>query len=165
MNSGTTPGKGGLIDLLFKHNNWANLRLLDACGALSQEQLGHEAAGTYGTIIGTMTHLVRAQERYLYHLDGYESSEPAQITIKDLHKRASESGEVLRQFAQNITEDRVLTIGSEEPEEIPAFVILLQALHHAEEHRAQVASIMGRLGVEPPGLSGWDYFDEVLAGS
>jgi uncharacterized damage-inducible protein DinB len=36
-------------------------------------------------------------------------------------------------------------------------VILTQLFHHANEHRAQVCTILGALGHEPPDVSAWGY--------
>ena len=44
--------------------------------------------------------------------------------------------------------------------EMPATIMLTQAINHATEHRAQVMVIMTQLGLQPPELDGWTYFDE-----
>jgi uncharacterized damage-inducible protein DinB len=48
-----------LIDA-FAHHNWATQRVIDACAALTPEQLATPAPGTYGSIIDTLRHLVGA---------------------------------------------------------------------------------------------------------
>jgi uncharacterized damage-inducible protein DinB len=37
---------------------------------------------------------------------------------------------------------------------------LLQAVNHGTEHRSQVATILTQLGVVPPEMDGWTYFEE-----
>ena len=44
----------------FDHHVWATLQLIDACLALSDEQLATTVPGTYGSILDTMRHLVGA---------------------------------------------------------------------------------------------------------
>ena len=44
---------------------WATERLLDACTALTPEQLNTPAPGTYGSILATLRHLVEADSWYL----------------------------------------------------------------------------------------------------
>ncbi len=39
----------------------------------------------------------------------------------------------------------------------PAGVFITQALHHANEHRAHICTILGALGHEPPDVSAWGY--------
>lgn len=55
---------------LFRQNQWANLRLLDACSELSEEQLDASIVGTYGSIQDTLCHIMAAEERYVYRLTG-----------------------------------------------------------------------------------------------
>jgi hypothetical protein len=38
-----------------------------------------------------------------------------------------------------------------------AGVDMTQALHHANEHRAHICTILGALGHEPPDVSAWEY--------
>lgn len=40
---------------------------------------------------------------------------------------------------------------------MPAGIFITQALHHANEHRAHLCTILGALGQEPPDVSGWGY--------
>ena len=58
----------------FDHHVWATLRILDACDALSAEQLQSTAPGTYGSILETLRHTVGADTGYLWVLtDGRRS--------------------------------------------------------------------------------------------
>ena len=51
---------------LFEHNRWANLQIIQACSALSDEQLDAEPQSvTKGTIRRTLVHLVSSQQSYL----------------------------------------------------------------------------------------------------
>src|SRR5512140_3235403 len=54
-----------LLDDSFEHHVWATLRLIDACLALTPEQLETPVPGTYGSILATMRHLVGADSWYL----------------------------------------------------------------------------------------------------
>jgi uncharacterized damage-inducible protein DinB len=48
---------------LFEHNNWANLRIIRACSALSDAQLDAEPqSATKGSIRLTLIHLVASQQ-------------------------------------------------------------------------------------------------------
>ncbi len=59
-----------MITDLYRHNEWANLRLLEACRALTDEQLDTRAVGTHGSIRGTCVHLVAGEQRYIRRLGG-----------------------------------------------------------------------------------------------
>jgi uncharacterized damage-inducible protein DinB len=157
-----------LTILFYRHNLWSNLRLCDACLRLNDEQINHSDSGTYGSIHRTLIHLIRAEARYLYHLVKWETTHASTAednpTVSDLKERVEESGKMLLQVATTIDPDGDIQIGDSD-DYLPAKVILLQAVHHAHEHRTQICSMMGQLGIEPPELSGWTYYYEEMIGS
>ena len=65
----TKPKESMHVEFI-RYNTWANLRLLEACEALSPEQLAASAPGTYGTIARTLEHLVDAEAFYYTLLTG-----------------------------------------------------------------------------------------------
>ena len=42
-------------------------------------------------------------------------------------------------------------------------VPLMQAIHHATDHRSHIATVLSQIGIRPPDLSVWAY-DEELRG-
>ena len=58
------------LDHVLRHNTWANGALLDFCRALDPARLDDQAAGTYGTLYGTLQHLVGAEQWYVQLLTG-----------------------------------------------------------------------------------------------
>ena len=53
------------LTTLYRHNRWANLRLLERCAGLSDEQLDATLLGTFGSIRDTLQHIVIAERSYL----------------------------------------------------------------------------------------------------
>jgi uncharacterized damage-inducible protein DinB len=51
-----------LLVTLYEHNTWANLRLLDFCAGLSDEQLDASAPGTCGRVRDTLVRIVRDKD-------------------------------------------------------------------------------------------------------
>jgi uncharacterized damage-inducible protein DinB len=47
------------------------------------------------------------------------------------------------------------------PRQVYKTVILTQVINHATEHRAQIMAILTQLGIQPPELDSWSYFDEL----
>lgn len=41
--------------------------------------------------------------------------------------------------------------------DVPAGVVLVQALHHGNEHRVQMVTVLSSIGVTPPAWGLWDY--------
>jgi uncharacterized damage-inducible protein DinB len=51
-----------LLVALYEHSTGANLRLLDFCARLSDEQLDASAAGTFRRVRHTLVHIVRDKD-------------------------------------------------------------------------------------------------------
>src|SRR5215510_1787861 len=50
----------------FEHHIWANDRILEACEALTPNQLDAAVPGTYGPIMETIRHLIQGDSFYLW---------------------------------------------------------------------------------------------------
>lgn len=151
---------------LFRHNLWANLRLLEACASLDEEQLAATFTGTYGSIYDTLTHILRAEQGYLRRLSGKQRAEPLRREdypdVEALRAHARFSGEGLIEVAASVQASDVLQIEWDDGRmvPVPASLLLTQAINHATEHRAQVMTILTQRGIDPPDLSGWQYAEE-----
>jgi hypothetical protein len=113
---------------------------------------------------------VGAEERYIFHITaGKQDLSPKdpenRPSIADIHKRAAASGKTILDLAISVDGQKLVWVGSgEETFQISIEALLLQALHHASEHRTQVETILGQMELETPGLSGWRYYDEEIVG-
>lgn len=152
-------GETALVTL-FRHNLWANLRLLDACAALDAAQLDEAVTGTYGAIYDTLNHLVRAEQGYLIQLTGQYPELRLRRTdrpsLDTLRAQARLSGVGLMAVAGTIAPSAMATWEDENGRwAIAAGVVLTQAINHATEHRAQIATTLAQIGVTPPEMDGW----------
>jgi uncharacterized damage-inducible protein DinB len=157
----------GLVDF-YKHNLWANVGLLDACAHLTDEQLHASVPGMYGRICDTLVHLFRAEDSYLARLLGRQPEDLLKVgefpDIETLREHARHSGEGLITVADTVDPAQVVRgTYRGEPFELPVIVLLMQAIHHATDHRSQIATVLSQLGMKPPDLSVWAY-DEVMRG-
>ena len=64
------PGDTSVLTTLFAHNTWANLKLLDFCERLSDQQLDASAIGGFGSIRDTLQHIVGAEVSYVERVNG-----------------------------------------------------------------------------------------------
>ena len=147
----------------FRYNRWANLHLLDICSSLPEQQLQLTAPGTYGTIAATLQHLLAAEQRYVRRLLGSEPrlSESDQFPgVASLKQHAERSGQDLIEAA-----DKVDGAGSyegrreEEPVRIKNWVVITQAIHHGNDHRTQICTILGQNGISVDDIDVWAYGD------
>lgn len=148
------------LEKLFEHNNWANLQIIEACSALSDEQLDAEPqSATKGTIRRTLLHLVNSQRGYLALLTlPVEARLQAVPPITDLQESARLSGEGLLALARDASGLFHQTqLQTTDGYYVEPWVVLLQVINHATEHREQIKSMLTFLGVTPPSIDGWDY--------
>jgi uncharacterized damage-inducible protein DinB len=108
-------------------------------------------------IIDTLRHLTDSEASYPYQLTGASPDHP-------WRGEAAVGLDVLaatwEQFlAGDVDSERLGESRSDKGEvfAIPAGVFITQALHHANEHRAQICTILGTLGQEPSDVSAWGY--------
>ena len=152
---------------LFRHNRWANRLMMEACQGLSDEDLDATVAGTYGSIRDTITHLVRAESGYAFRLIGGERIFPREAPFPGLEgaiEVLEETGASLEEVALDLDPSRIIEIVTDEATtQIPAFVVLLQAVNHATDHRSHIATILTQLGHQPPELDLWSYHEAGLS--
>lgn len=153
----------GLVDA-FRHSAWATQTLLACCRELSEEQLRATVTGVYGSVIDTLRHIVAAEASYLFRLTGEEPSwdrrEASPPDLATLTQRAQELAQRWEQFLSTpFDAERLLPIAWPDrgDYEVPAGVVLAQALHHADDHRSQVCTVLTTIGVAPPQLGVWNY--------
>ena len=154
------------LTTLFSHNLWANLRLLERCAALTSEQLDATISGAFGSIRDTLQHIVTAEQSYFSRIStGQPRRRPEDappLTIAEMLGSVRTTGLGLIDWAPKVQADDTVQLDWEgTPRDVPKTTVLTQAINHATEHRAQIMAILTQLGIEPPDLQSWSYFDEL----
>lgn len=158
-----------LLRWMFDHHLWATAALIDHLAELPSERLDASMPGTYGSMIDTLTHLIDADARYLLRL-----REPTPPPAED------RTGIPLATLREEVAEHRRrwdVALDELERGELHAVVrdhhgdypdtddaeglLLIQAVHHGNDHRTQICSTLGALGEEVPELDGWTYWVSV----
>lgn len=154
-----------LIFTLYQQNRWANLRILEVCAGLTNEQLDSTLVGTYGSIRDTLQHITTAERSYFSRIStGQPFRRPQDsppLTLAEMKESLQLSGAGLIEWAPKVQAGDTVQVDWEgTPRDIPKSIILTQVINHATEHRAQVMAIMTQIGIDPPDLDGWTYFNE-----
>ena len=147
------------LEKIFEHNNWANLQIIQACSALSDEQLDVEPqSATKGSIRRTLSHLVSSQQGYLSLLTvPVEVRHDFPPAFAELQESASISGEGLLALARGEQKPLKSQLRTVDGFFVEPWVVMVQIINHATEHREQIKSMLSSLGVTPPDIDGWDY--------
>jgi uncharacterized damage-inducible protein DinB len=154
------------LTTLFGHHLWANLRLLERCAELTGEQRDANISGAFGSIRDTLEHIVTSEQSYFSRIStgqprNYPDDAPP-LTIAEMIESARTTGLGLIKWAPKVQAGDTVEVDWEgTPRDVPKAIILTQVINHATEHRAQIMAIMTQLGIEPPDLQSWQYFDEL----
>jgi uncharacterized damage-inducible protein DinB len=148
----------------FQHHTWATEQLIGQLRKLPKGALSASAPGVYGEVLATLSHLISADSRYLRYLEG---TPPPPKTVPDPSRTLDELAEALRDqavrwrvvLARAGELDITLPARGTRPE-LPHATNLLfaQALHHGNDHRTQICTILSSNGYESPDLDVWRYW-------
>jgi uncharacterized damage-inducible protein DinB len=145
---------------LFGHKTWATLALINFCQKLDDADLDATTPGTYGSIRHTLTHLVRTEESYFARLTGRRLRPPLPekrpAPLPELAERIRNLGPEWEKLAADQTiQTRDFT--TDDGWKLAGGLIMAQAVHHADDHRTHVMSVISAIGVEGPDLDVWSY--------
>ena len=151
-----------VLEQLFEHNNWANNQIIRVCSTLSDGQLDAKPqSATAGSIRETLFHLAGSQRGYLRLLTLPVEERRERLPnppFAELEQFTASSGEALlaliRDDAGRLSQGRLQTTDGYWVE---PWVVMVQIINHATEHREQIKSMLSALGVTPPSIDGWDY--------
>jgi uncharacterized damage-inducible protein DinB len=142
-----------LLDLL-RHKNWATLKLIEFCQQLGQDDLEATIPGTYGTLIATLNHAVHSDADYLRMVEGAPEPTFPNESLQQLLDRMRGLGPRWEAAAAvGDLHDREITL--EDGYRMRGSVPIAQSIHHADDHRTQVLSILGARGHAVPDLDVW----------
>jgi len=151
------------LEQLLDYNSWATARLLEVLDGAPAEVLDATAAGVYGTIGETMTHLLNAERSYVARLSGATPpAEPLEVLdLAGLREQAEQLRAALTALASRLPEPQ--TVYQRRLGPVTAATVLTQLFQHGCEHRAQVATILGTHNIHVPSLEPWAH-GRMLAG-
>jgi uncharacterized damage-inducible protein DinB len=151
----------------FQHHTWATEKLIRHLRGLKPAALTASAAGVYGSPIATLSHLLAADNRYLSWLDGTPlpsreyGPDPAR-TLDQLADAVRDQAVRWRVVLPQMNEIDLTVPGRSDRPDLPhaTNLAVVQALHHGNDHRTQVCTVLSVNGFETPDLDVWSYWRE-----
>ena len=153
--------EGGALLELFRHKTWATLALIEFCKDVGDQVLDASTPGTYGSIRDTLTHLVRAEEGYFRRVTDRRLAGPlpdGPAPLDELATRIRRLGPEWEAVARD-AEAAGRDVTTDDGWRLQAALVIAQAVHHADDHRTHVMSVLGAHGIEGPDLDLWSYAD------
>jgi uncharacterized damage-inducible protein DinB len=166
------------LEIAFRYNAWANAALIDFCSDLTHEQLaftlpaspaepapGRAApAATERTrdIEASLTHLLAAEQRYLFRLTGDQAERPLAGEKFPLDVLRAEADVLASRWklllAGTVVLEKVREARFDGSDwDLADWVVVMQVLHHGNDHRSQVCTLLGTQGLAPPELDVWAF--------
>jgi uncharacterized damage-inducible protein DinB len=146
------------ILILYKYNQWANAKILNATANVTLEQYLAPASFPHGGLRGTLIHALFAE--WIWR-NRWEGTSPTQRlkpedfpTFESLHERWLEEEKQLMAFAEGVTDERLGdTFTYTNTSGKPFTKILWQAMahlvNHGTQHRTEAAAILTDFGQSP----------------
>jgi uncharacterized damage-inducible protein DinB len=149
----------------FEHHLWATGKLIRHLRGLPSAALSATAPGVYGEVMATLSHLLDADGRYLRNLEGRPPIKTGPDDDRPLDKLADQlelQGKRWHELMPRIAGlDITLPERGDRPELPHATnLLLVQALHHGNDHRTEICTILTTNGFEGPDLDVWSYWQE-----
>jgi uncharacterized damage-inducible protein DinB len=158
------------VCLMAQFNHWMNKKIFDACESLSAEQLAENKGAFFGSILGTLNHLVIGDtiwlQRFALAFGAYKALDPVtQIPrpealnaiafeqLAELKTRRELLDQVFLSLAKSVTDadlEQAMTYKNTKGETSTKlfFSLLMHVFNHQTHHRGQVTTLLSQLGVD-----------------
>ncbi len=152
------------LERLLKHMAWANKATIEHLQTLPEDSLKAFATNSEWHVGEIIYHIVSAADNYDFRITGKRSpipgdkiQEPKSISDLKLLKEQAIAADAALLECEKL-EDVKLEFVNARGEKVSRWrsTILSQAIHHATEHRAQIASALEAKGFKPVDLDELD---------
>lgn len=140
------------------YNRWMNDKLYAVCAELSDEERKGDRGAFFGSIHGTLNHLLLADKVWMGRLSSMAPFKPTSLD-QELHSdftelRAARSAmdSEIEAWATELTDETLsgtieyMTIMSPEPQRNAMWVCLTHLFNHQTHHRGQLTTLLSQMG-------------------
>ena len=147
-----------LLRLLFLYNQWADLRIVDACSALTNEQFTRDLGSSFRSVRDTLVHLYGAEWVWNERIEGRSPMSLVAGTgfpdLASVRAKLEEMDNFYIEYVARLTPqdlERMIHYKSFAGDEFsnPLWQTLHQLTNHASYHRGQIITLLRQLGAKP----------------
>ena len=148
------------FQLLARYNSGANRRLYRACEGLSEEALRQPRGAFFGSILGTLNHLLVGDTIWMTRFEGGEARSTGLDAIlfarlSDLAAARQAMDARIERFANGLTPDflagTIAYVNNEGRQfDDDVGLLLVHFFNHQTHHRGQVHALLTQAGIKDP---------------
>ena len=147
---------------MFNYHYWATFTLFDHLATLPEERLNETVPGTAGTIHETLAHIVRAEKLYLslMHDEGRPPRESRTYSLSELRDQFAAQTKQWESILDHLDDFDPTLPAESDHGRVPHVrnLLLTQAIHHGNDHRTHICTILGATGQPVPDMDEWSYW-------
>ncbi|MBT6203195.1 MAG: damage-inducible protein DinB [Rhodospirillaceae bacterium] len=143
--------------LMADYNTWVNERLYSLCAGMTDEERRCDRGAFFGSIHGTLNHIMVLDLMFLARFTGDEADMPGFgddlfETFEMLHQERPLLDSRIRAWAEELTEEwltRTTTFTSVidgKNHTLPLWAFVTQMFNHQTHHRGQVTTLLNQMG-------------------
>jgi len=146
------------IALLYKYNQWANAKILNAASNLTSEQFLAPSSFPHGGLRGTLVHTLFAEWIWRHRWEGTSPVvrlKPEDFpTFESLRSRWADEEKLLMSFVDKVTDERLnshffYTNTRGDPFERILWQVMVHVVNHGTQHRSEAAALLTDFGNSP----------------
>lgn len=158
--------------ILYRYNQWANAKIMNAAAGLTQEQYLAPGAFPHGGLRGTLVHALFAEWLWRRRWEGTSPTSAQRFkpeefaTLGALQARWAEEEKHLMDFVDGLTDERLnsplaYTNLSGKPLTKVLWQAMLHVVNHGTQHRSEAAALLTDFGCSPGDLDLIYFLDEI----
>jgi uncharacterized damage-inducible protein DinB len=150
-------------------NAWANRRLHAACASLPQERLSADRGAYFGSILGTLNHILLVDILYMDRLCGRPSGfkrldEVLCAGFAELRERQAAQDRVYAEYVAALPPGALegavtfrTLLDAPQVWTVPMKIYLANLFQHQAHHRGQAHTLLSQEGLDPPPIGFVEY--------
>ncbi|MBD3883746.1 damage-inducible protein DinB [Phormidium tenue FACHB-886] len=145
--------------MMADYNHWMNQKIYVICAKIPDDQRRADRGAFFGSIHGTLNHLLFGDRVWLGRFIGQPVSikigEPLCATFDELRQQSQITDLQIIEWAKNLSEEWLnqpfrYTSGVDgKTRELPAWVLVTHLFNHQTHHRGQLTTLLSQLGYDP----------------
>jgi uncharacterized damage-inducible protein DinB len=159
----------GMLQIQLRYTDWASRLLVEAAGALTQDELTRDFGTADKSVLGTLVHVFAADRIWYSRVVGPPQdyfTRPEDYTLDVLRGEWPRLLERWQAFAEGIGQETVESVirykdlrGNEHGQ--PLWQILLHMVNHGTHHRGQVSGFLRAMARRPPATDLIYYYRQI----